>query len=61
MIYEETEDLYKKSKVSQKLCELRNLINVAYLVIKAAKDRKQSIGLHYNIDHSSEKIKENRQ
>ena len=61
MIYEETEDLYKKSKVSQKLCELRNLINVAYLVIKAAKDRKQSIGLHYNIDHSSEKIKVNRQ
>ena len=61
MIYEETEELYKKSKVSQKLCELRNLINVAYLVIKAATERKQSIGLHYNIDHSSEKIKENNQ
>jgi L-aspartate oxidase len=58
MIHKETEDLYKKSKISQKLCELRNLITVGYLVIKAAKQRKESIGLHYNIDHSSEKIKE---
>ena len=61
MIYEETEELYRKSKVSQKLCELRNLINVAYLVIKAATNRKQSIGLHYNIDYSSGHIKVNRQ
>ncbi len=60
MIYNETEELYKKSKISQKLCELRNLITVGYLVIKSASARKESIGLHYNIDHSFEKIKENR-
>lgn len=57
MIYNETEELYKISKISQKLCELRNLITVGYLVIKAASVRKESIGLHYNIDHASEKIK----
>lgn len=51
IIYEETEDLYHKSLVTQEICELRNLINVAYLVIKLAQNRKQSIGLHYNIDY----------
>jgi len=53
MIYHETEELYKVSKVSQKLCELRNLITVGYLVIKSAQKRKESIGLHYNIDHAA--------
>jgi L-aspartate oxidase len=46
-IYSETEELYKQSKLSPKLCELRNLIQVGYLVIKAAHARKKSIGLHY--------------
>ncbi|MDA3893562.1 MAG: L-aspartate oxidase [Salinivirgaceae bacterium] len=46
-IYNETEKLYKESKVSKQLCELRNLVNVAYLVIKHANARKKSIGLHY--------------
>ncbi len=46
-IYMETEELYKQSKLSPKLCELRNLIQVGYLVIKAANARKKSIGLHY--------------
>lgn len=49
MIYRETEELYRKSKISQKLCELRNLITISYLVIKAASARKESIGLHYVI------------
>ena len=47
IIYNETEDLYKKSTVSLPLCELRNLVNVGYLVIKHAYSRKNSIGLHY--------------
>lgn len=46
-IYNETEDLYKKTTVSLPLCELRNLINVGYLVIKHAYSRKKSIGLHF--------------
>jgi L-aspartate oxidase len=51
IIYRETEDLYKDSSVSQKICELRNLINVGYLVIKMAQARKESRGLHYNLDY----------
>ncbi|MBN1182946.1 MAG: L-aspartate oxidase [Bacteroidales bacterium] len=51
IIYKETEELYKKSKLSKKLCELRNLINVGYLIIKMAQQRKESIGLHYTIDY----------
>ncbi|MCF6341328.1 MAG: FAD-binding protein, partial [Bacteroidales bacterium] len=50
IIYRETEDLYNKSVITEQICELRNLINVAYLIIKMAMNRKKSIGLHYNID-----------
>ncbi|MFN8206889.1 MAG: L-aspartate oxidase [Bacteroidales bacterium] len=55
IIYRETEALYMKSKVSKQLCELRNLINVGYLVMKNAMDRKESRGLHFNIDYPSRK------
>lgn len=51
IIYRETEELYKKSTLSKKLCELRNMINVSYLIIKMAQDRKESRGLHYNTDY----------
>ncbi|MCK4676839.1 MAG: L-aspartate oxidase [Bacteroidales bacterium] len=51
IIYRETEELYHKSNVSVKICELRNLINNAYLIIKMAMDRKESRGLHYSIDY----------
>lgn len=50
IIYMETEELYKKTTVSREICELRNAINVGYLIIKMAEQRKESIGLHYNID-----------
>jgi L-aspartate oxidase len=49
-IFKETEELYRKSTLSVKLCELRNLINVGYLIIKLAMYRDESRGLHYNID-----------
>jgi len=51
IIYKETEELYDKSIISEDICELRNMINVAYLVIKMATKRKESIGLHYSIDY----------
>lgn len=50
VIYRETEALYQDSKVSEKICHLRNKINVGYLIIKMARKRKESRGLHYNID-----------
>jgi L-aspartate oxidase len=51
IIYRETEELFKKSFLSKDICELRNLINVGYLVIKMAQARKESLGLHCNIDY----------
>ena len=51
IIYRETEELYKKSKLSPRICQLRNLINVGYLVIKMAHARKESLGLHFNLDY----------
>jgi L-aspartate oxidase len=50
ILYEETEALYNKSILTPKICELRNLINVGYLIIKAATNRKESRGLHYSLD-----------
>jgi L-aspartate oxidase len=51
LLYEETEDFYKKTKLSVQLCELRNLIQVAYIVIKSAMERKESRGLHFTTDY----------
>jgi len=51
IIFRETEDLYKKSILTQNLCELRNMINVGYLIIKNAQKMHESRGLHYSIDY----------
>ncbi|HHG84837.1 MAG TPA: FAD-binding protein, partial [Bacteroidetes bacterium] len=50
LIFEETEDFYRKTIVSPELCELRNIITCAYLTVKCAKLRKESRGLHYTTD-----------
>lgn len=54
LLYKETEELYVKSVVTPEICELRNLINVGYLVIRQAMDRKESRGLHFSIDYPRE-------
>ena len=51
LLYRESEDLYSKSILTPKLCELRNLINIGYLIIKAAGRRHESRGLHYSLDY----------
>ncbi len=51
IIFKETEDLFDRSVVSKEICELRNVISVAYLIIKHALRRKESRGLHYTIDY----------
>ncbi len=50
LIHKETEDLFKKSILNKELCELRNLINVSYLIVKMANERKESVGLHFSTD-----------
>lgn len=51
MLHDEVEAFYKKSKVSVPVCQLRNMIAVAYLIIRSALQRKESRGLHYTTDY----------
>jgi L-aspartate oxidase len=51
ILEQETEELYEKSVVTEKICELRNMISVASLIITMAQNRKESRGLHHSIDY----------
>ena len=51
IIYGETEALYGRTVLSSRLCELRNLITIAYLIVKYSMARKESVGLHYSTDY----------
>jgi L-aspartate oxidase len=53
-LYVENEELYKKTKIFEELLELRNLTAVAHMIIKCARMRRESRGLHYNIDYGKE-------
>ena len=55
LLYKETEELYKKSILFPEICELRNMINVGYLIINNAMDRKESRGLHFSLDYPGHK------
>jgi len=55
IIFRETEEIYAKSILTQKICELRNLINIAYIIIKMAMNRKESKGLHYSLNYPEKK------
>jgi L-aspartate oxidase len=47
----EIRDYYWKYKVTPDLVELRNLADVAMLIVECAHRRRESRGLHYLIDH----------
>lgn len=51
LLYRETEELYNNTTISPQLCELRNLITIAYLTTRAAAMRRESRGLHYTTDY----------
>jgi L-aspartate oxidase len=51
MLREEIKEYYIRTKVTVELLELRNMVTVAYMIIKSAIKRKESRGLHYMLDY----------
>ncbi|WP_370478872.1 L-aspartate oxidase [Tamlana flava] len=51
LIYTEVEDLYRESKITTSLCELRNMINVSHLIIRQSLDRTENKGGYFNLDN----------
>ncbi|RJT24905.1 L-aspartate oxidase [Chakrabartia godavariana] len=51
LLRQEVEDYYSHFRVTPDLIELRNLVEVADLIIRSALQRKESRGLHYTLDY----------
>src|SRR5690606_7007844 len=51
LLQQEVNQCYWERKISKNLVELRNLVTVADLIVTSAQMRKESRGLHQNIDY----------
>jgi L-aspartate oxidase len=51
LLRQEVDEYYGNFRVTPDLIELRNLIEVAGLIVRSALDRKESRGLHYTTDY----------
>lgn len=54
LIYREVEELYKESKITTTLCELRNMVNVAHVIISQSLEQKENRGGYFNKDYQKE-------
>jgi L-aspartate oxidase len=51
LLREEIRDYYWNFKITRDIIELRNIADVAHLIVECATRRKESRGLHYNLDY----------
>ncbi|MCP4122307.1 MAG: L-aspartate oxidase [Bacteroidetes bacterium] len=51
LLHREVDELYNNTVISPQLCELRNLITIAYLITRSAIMRRESRGLHFTTDY----------
>jgi L-aspartate oxidase len=51
LLQNEIADYYGNFRINNNLLELRNLTQVAELIIKSALQRRESRGLHYTLDY----------
>ena len=57
IIYNEAKEMYNNTTLSPQLCELRNMVNVAYLIIRQSQDQQENRGTYYNIDLTNQEIR----
>jgi len=55
VLFEETERLYQEAVLSPQLCELRNLITIAYLITRDSLDKRENKGTFFNKDLTRKK------
>jgi L-aspartate oxidase len=56
----EIDDFYRRTKITDRLLDLRNTVTTAGLIISCALKRKESRGLHYTTDYPEQKVRYNK-
>ena len=52
-IYKNLNAIYNENKLTTSLCELRNMVSIAHLIIKQSQEIKSNKGVFYNEDNEN--------